>query len=293
VIDGIAVVDKPPGLTSHDVVAQIRRALGMRKVGHAGTLDPAATGVLVIGVGRGTRLLGFLAASRKTYDAVMRLGVSTQSDDAESPAVSSASPDMIAQVSDRDIAQAVADLTGAIEQVPSAVSAVKVAGRRAHDRVRAGEAVTLQPRRVHIFRFDVRRVTRTPDWIDLDVTVECSAGTYIRALARDLGARLGIGGHVRTLRRTASGSFDAPVALAEFIAAPQFMSLGHAARQVLPAVTVTDVQAVRHGRILAWSSEQPQGEVALFDGAGTLLAIAHTEGDQMRYRVVFTDGSKP
>jgi len=203
--DGLLVVDKPSGWTSHDVVGRTRRLAGTRKVGHAGTLDPMATGVLVLGVGRATRLLGHLALTGKTYEATVRLGATTITDDAEGEVVETRDA---SAVTDEAIAVAVAALTGALEQVPSSVSAVKVDGKRSYARVRAGETVELTARSVTVSRFDV--LDRRGD--DLDVVVECTSGTYVRALARDLGAALGVGGHLTALRRTRVGPFDLAVA---------------------------------------------------------------------------------
>ena len=199
--DGLVVVDKPADWTSHDVVARMRRLAGTRKVGHAGTLDPMATGVLVIGIGRGTRLLGHLALADKDYDATIRLGVTTTTEDAQGEVVDTRDA---SAVTDDAIAAAVASLVGDIEQVPSAVSAVKVDGERSYKRVRRGEDVQLAPRRVHVARFDV--ASRRAD--DVDVRVTCSTGTYVRALARDVGVKIGVGAHLTALRRTRVGGFD-------------------------------------------------------------------------------------
>lgn len=211
----ILLIDKAEGWTSHDVVAKARRALGTRKVGHAGTLDPMATGLLVLGAGPATRLLTHLVGLDKTYTATIRLGIATVTDDREGERVSAADPaDVAALAADpARIAAAVAELTGDIEQAPSAVSAIKVDGRRAYDRVRAGEQVELKKRPVAIRAFDIGepRVAAEADGapvIDVDATVRCSSGTYIRALARDLGVALGVGGHLTALRRTEVGPFD-------------------------------------------------------------------------------------
>jgi tRNA pseudouridine55 synthase len=200
VASGLVVVDKSGGLTSHDVVARLRRILGTRKIGHAGTLDPMATGVLVCGVGRGTKLLGHLALDTKAYTATIRLGAATSTDDAEGEILSTADT---SGVSDAAIAIGMAALTGPIEQVPSSVSAIKVDGQRSYARVRAGEEVVLPSRPVTVSVFDLRARRGS----DLDVVVECSSGTYVRALARDLGAALGVGGHLSALRRTRVGPF--------------------------------------------------------------------------------------
>lgn len=204
---GIVVVDKPLAMTSHDVVARLRKIFGTRKVGHAGTLDPMATGVLVVGIERGTKLLAHLVADDKVYESTIRLGATTDTDDAEGTVLSTAPT---GQVTDAQIASGIAALTGEILQVPAAVSAIKIDGRRAHELARAGEEVKIPPRRVTVESFDLLDTRRAPDggFIDLDVRVHCSSGTYIRSLARDLGAQLGVGGHVLALRRLRSGPFD-------------------------------------------------------------------------------------
>ncbi|NMO89933.1 tRNA pseudouridine(55) synthase TruB [Actinomycetospora sp. TBRC 11914] len=201
---GLLVVDKPAGWTSHDVVGKARRLVGTRKVGHAGTLDPMATGVLVLGVERATKLLGHLALDTKTYLATIRLGAETSTDDAEGEPTGGADA---SGVTDAAVAAGVAALTGDIAQVPSTVSAIKVDGRRAYERARAGEEVVLEARPVHVARFDVLATRREGSTVDLDVLVDCSSGTYVRALARDLGRGLGVGGHLTALRRTRVGPF--------------------------------------------------------------------------------------
>lgn len=207
---GLIVVDKPAGLTSHDVVARVRRIARTRRVGHAGTLDPMATGVLVLGVERATKLLGHLTLTDKAYAATVRLGQDTVTDDAEGEPTGGAPA---TGVSAEDVATAVKTLTGVIAQVPSAVSAVKVDGRRSYARVRAGEQVELAARTVTVSRFDVLATRPAGDFLDLDVEVGCTSGTYVRALARDLGAALGTGGHLTALRRTRVGPFGLDVAL--------------------------------------------------------------------------------
>jgi tRNA pseudouridine55 synthase len=201
--DGLVIIDKPAGLTSHDVVARVRRLVGTRKVGHAGTLDPMATGVLILGIERATRLLGHLALTQKSYDATIRLGISTITDDAEGQVVSRTAADGVA---DEAIRAGVQDLTGPLLQRPTAVSAIKVDGVRSYARVRSGEEVELPARPVTVTSFvihDIRRATvEGAVVVDLDATVGCTSGTYIRALARDLGSALGVGGHLTRLRRT-------------------------------------------------------------------------------------------
>lgn len=201
---GLLVVDKPPGMTSHDVVARVRKLLGTRAVGHAGTLDPMATGVLVLGIGRATKLLGHLAMDDKAYLATIRLGMATTTDDAEGTTVSEADA---SGVRDEAVAAGVALLTGPIQQVPSTVSAIKVGGQRAYKLARDGAEVVLAARPVTVARFDVLHTRREGPYVDLDAMVECSTGTYVRALARDLGAGLGVGGHLTALRRTRVGPF--------------------------------------------------------------------------------------
>lgn len=202
---GILLVDKPGGMTSHDVVSRVRRLAGTRKVGHAGTLDPMATGLLVLGVDSSTRLLTYLVGLDKEYFATIRLGYATTTDDAEGEAIGTAvDTDAITAEA---IAAAIVPLSGAIQQVPSSVSAIKVDGRRSYDRVRAGETVELRSRAVTVSTFEVLAIEREAHALDLRVRVECTSGTYIRALARDLGAALGVGGHLTALRRTRIGPF--------------------------------------------------------------------------------------
>ncbi|NUP29765.1 MAG: tRNA pseudouridine(55) synthase TruB [Nocardia sp.] len=205
-LGGLLIVDKPGGPTSHDIVAKTRKLLRTKKVGHAGTLDPMATGVLVLGVERATKLLGLLTLTTKSYTATIRLGRSTTTDDAEGEVLTTAMAD---GVTDADIARVVATLTGEIQQVPATVSAIKIDGERAYARHRAGEEVQIPARPVTVSRFDVlaRRDLPEAGLVDLDVVVDCSSGTYIRALARDLGAALGVGGHLTALRRTRVGPF--------------------------------------------------------------------------------------
>lgn len=202
---GLIIVDKPTGMTSHDVISRLRRIFGTRRVGHAGTLDPMATGVLVVGIERGTRFLAHLVTGTKTYRATIRLGASTTTDDAEGDITSRTDT---TDVTDTLIDAAIAQLTGDIMQKPAAVSAIKIDGKRAHERVRDGETVDIPARPVTVHRFDVLDRRSVDGYIDLDVDVFCSSGTYIRSLARDLGNALGVGGHLTALRRTTVGPFD-------------------------------------------------------------------------------------
>jgi tRNA pseudouridine55 synthase len=280
---GLVVVDKPAGLTSHDVVARVRRLAGTRKVGHAGTLDPMATGVLVLGLNRATRLLGHLTLTDKRYDATIRLGVTTTTDDAEGEVVATRPTDGLTEDAVRE---ALTAFRGEIEQVPSAVSAVKVDGKRGYARVRAGEQVDLPPRRVTIHELDVRAVALP----SVDVSVHCSSGTYIRSIARDLGAALGVGGHLSALRRTAVGPFDLAGAhtlddLAEHFS---LTPIAEAARATFPALDLDDAQAadVRVGRRL---DIELLTTTALFAPGGEFLAL-YREGEDGRAKAVAVFG---
>lgn len=265
---GLLLVDKPQGLTSHDVVARARRALNTRKVGHAGTLDPMATGLLTLGVGPATRLLTYLVGLDKTYETTMRLGSATTSDDAEGEVVSTAAVAEIAAVTDEALAEGIRALTGEIDQRPSSVSAIKVNGRRAYDRVRAGEEVELASRRVTISAFEVLAVRRAADAIEVDARIDCSSGTYIRALARDLGAALGVGGHLTALRRTRVGPFDVADAVSlEALAehgADLLASPAEVAARLFPVFEVDAAQArdLGHGKLLALPERDDSEPVA-------------------------------
>jgi len=250
---GIVIVDKAGAMTSHDVVGRARRIFGTRKVGHAGTLDPMATGVLVIGIERATKILGLISGESKTYTATIRLGQVTSTDDAEGELVQEVSA---SGVSDDAIAAEVAALRGDIEQVPSSVSAVKIGGKRAYQMVREGQSVVLAARRVHIDRFDVLAVRRAGDLVDVDVVVDCSSGTYIRALARDIGAALGVGGHLTVLRRTRVGGFglDTARTIEELEQQPALSySLDDACLRAFPRrhLSAAESEAASHGRALA------------------------------------------
>lgn len=287
--DGILVVDKPAGRTSHDVVAAVRRLAGTRRVGHAGTLDPMATGVLVVGVGRGTRLLGHLAPTRKAYTATARLGVATSTDDADGDVTARRSTDFLDELRVRAAAAA---LIGDLDQIPAAVSAIKVDGERAYARVRRGEQVRLAARRITVHRLDVTAMRRTAGQLDVDLFVECSSGTYVRALARDLGAGLGVGGHLVALRRTAVGPFGVSAArtLPDLEAnGVRLLGLAEAAGAVFTTV-VCDLEqalAVSHGRPLTPAPSGPDGLVALVSDSGRLLALYQRSAGVARAVTVF------
>ncbi|NDH14633.1 MAG: tRNA pseudouridine(55) synthase TruB [Actinobacteria bacterium] len=294
-VAGVLCVDKPSGLTSHDVVDRVRRRLGVRRVGHAGTLDPMATGVLIIGVGPTTRLLGIIGGHDKEYTATIRLGASTTTDDREGDVIAQATTQDIQHVTDAAIAETVAHFTGALEQRPSAVSAVKVDGKRAYQRVRDGEEVDLPARAVTVEEFtilDIRRdSTATDAAIDVDVRVRCSAGTYIRSLARDVGEELGVGGHLTVLRRTRSGTVDVTECVVldrvdlEHVSAP-----GVFARRHLPAVDLSDDQVVRVRNGARVGIDVPEASTVALIGPGKdLVAVVDgtASGGQYSITAVF------
>lgn len=285
---GILLVDKPGGFTSHDVVARVRRAAGTRKVGHAGTLDPMATGLLVLGLNSSTRLLTYLVGLDKEYLATIRLGVATTTDDAEGEPVAVADPEAVARVTDDDLAREIALLTGGIEQIPSSVSAIKVDGRRAYDRVRAGERVELAARRVTIGAFDVLAVRRSGGDLELDVRVECSSGTYVRALARDLGRALGVGGHLTALRRTRVGPFsiDAAAELEGLDVTQRLLSPADVATTLFDAVQLTadESRDLMNGKRVASPGDDAAVLAALAPG-GTLVGLVERRAGALRVLV--------
>jgi tRNA pseudouridine55 synthase len=283
-IDGLAIVDKPADWTSHDVVARMRRLAGTRKVGHAGTLDPMATGVLVVGVGAATRLLHHLVLTDKAYTATIRLGQATSTDDAQGEITSTASA---AAITDDAVRTALRALTGEITQVPSTVSAIKVAGRRAYERVRAGEDVELAGRPVTVSRLDAVGSARPdPHLLDIAIEVECSSGTYVRALARDAGAALDVGGHLTALRRTRVGPFTLADArsLDELAADPVPVPLPDAIRAALP---VRDLDADEARELSFGRSISALGIAATYGALGPDgRAVALLREDDARARPV-------
>ena len=308
--DGVVLVDKPAGWTSHDVVARMRRVLGTRKVGHGGTLDPLATGLLVIAAGKATRLLTYYSGADKAYTATIRLGQATVTDDAEGEVTASADA---SGTTDDAIVAAIAGLTGEILQRPSAVSAIKIDGQRSYARVRAGEEVELPARPVTVSRFEVFDVRRGGELIDLDVDVTVSSGTYVRALARDLGEALGVGGHLTALRRTRVGELDVARAaeldaLAELAGAGEaipLVPLADAARAVLPVVDVSadHVTALGYGKALPASAGPELGEPAHKDDpsrdalalgpGGEAIAVLRRRGDKLVPVIVFAPATAP
>lgn len=307
--DGLLLVDKPAGWTSHDVVARVRRLCGTRRVGHAGTLDPMATGVLVLGVNRATKLLTFLVGCDKSYAATIRLGQATLTDDAEGETTAAVGVPDAAAVEAR-LAEAVANLTGEIEQVPSAVSAIKVAGERSYARVRRGGEVALPARPVTVTRFEVLAVRsalsalddgRQLPVLDLDVEVDVSSGTYVRALARDLGAALGTGGHLTALRRTRVGNFDldqtqtldvlTATSEREGAGGIRLMPLAEAAARQLPVhrISTEEARLLGHGQRIASGVDRAE-VVAAIDPEGRLVAVLDESRPQARAKVVFVAG---
>ncbi|MDR1119093.1 MAG: tRNA pseudouridine(55) synthase TruB [Bifidobacteriaceae bacterium] len=290
VTPGLVVLDKPPGLTSHACVARVRRLAGTKKVGHAGTLDPMATGVLVLGVGRATRFLTYLVGLDKEYSATIRLGQSTTTDDAEGETVAEAAANRLTAA---QVEAALQPLRGAIQQVPSSVSAVKVDGRRAYARVRDGEAVVLKPRSVVIDRFEVLASRLEGERLDLDVMVRCSSGTYVRALARDLGAALGVGGHLTALRRLTVGPFrvEDAASLEDLEERFAVQPLGAAAAALFPVrrLDADEARAVAYGQRIPGGEDESGGPVAGIGPEGDLVAMLRPApgSAQLRPEAVF------
>jgi tRNA pseudouridine55 synthase len=291
-IPGLLLVDKPAGITSHDVVSRVRKLAGTKKVGHAGTLDPMATGLLVLGIESATKLLTFVVGADKTYEATIRLGSSTITDDREGEVISEASQSELERISQEKIEYEIDKLKGVIQQVPSAVSAIKVNGEKAYDRVRAGEVFELKSREVTISRLEVvSDIFRGEGFIDVNVIVDCSSGTYIRAIARDLGKALQVGGHLTSLRRTRIGSFDvlSAIQLEGFEGELPILRSADAVREVLPVLEITSghALAIRQGKRI--SGELNTVTALVCDQE--LVAIAESAGNQsIKSVVVFSDG---
>jgi tRNA pseudouridine55 synthase len=296
---GLLLIDKPSGWTSHDVVAKLRGALGTRRVGHAGTLDPMATGLLLIGVNSATKLLTFLVGEDKTYLATIRLGASTITDDKESEYLSVSEPEKISALNDAEIEKAIDSLRGDIQQVPSSVSAIKVNGERAYAKVRAGDEVKLSARPVTISKFKILGAPEKVNlaghsFIDIQVEVDCSSGTYIRALARDLGEALGVGGHLIALQRTRIGKYlldqAQPVDLPDkenF----KVLDISAAATQQFPVRMLSEQEVIdlHHGKRLTANGE----DLAVFagvDSKGKLIAMLTKVNNEVKSLVVFAEG---
>ena len=289
---GILLVDKPQGITSHDAVAKTRRLAGTRKVGHAGTLDPMATGLLVLGINSSTRLLTYLVGLDKEYFATIRLGAATSTDDAEGKIVSTAPAGAVAALGPSAITAALEPLTGEISQVPSSVSAIKVDGKRAYTLARAGETVELAARTVTVLALEVLGSRVDGDYLDIDVRVECSSGTYIRAIARDLGAALGVGGHLTALRRTKIGVFSVEDAgnLETMDVATALLGPADVASRLFATYQLSESQAVDlgHGKRLvddSWSGGT--GPVAAIAPDGRLVGLIRFDGHTAKPLVNF------
>ena len=291
-IHGFVIVDKPAGMTSHDVVHQIRKLANTKKVGHAGTLDPDATGVLVVGLGKATRLLTFIVADNKTYQATIRLGQSRTTDDAQGEIIETKTCEKItAEAIKKELDKFVGD----IQQIPSSVSAIKVDGKRAYDLVRQGEKVELAPRSVHIRAIDVHEIKKIDEFIDVAVTVHCSSGTYIRAIARDLGNSLQVGGHLTNLRRTQSGQWSITNANKLTDLKPgslPIISMAQVATSIFPSVTIgqAETEDFIHGRSVR-TTHTPAETIAVIDKTPSLIALAHGDGLTLKPHVVFASGT--
>ena len=291
-VNGFVIVDKPAGMTSHDVVHQIRKIAKTKKVGHAGTLDPDATGVLVVGLGKATRLLTFIVADNKTYQATIRLGQSRTTDDAQGEIIETKS---CQELNENLIKSEIEKFVGDIEQIPSSVSAIKVDGKRAYYLVRQGENVTLLPRSIHISAIDIHEINKVEDFIDVSVTVHCSSGTYIRALARDLGNNLNVGGHLTGLRRTQSGQWSITNAqkLVDLKSSNMtVISMAQVAISIFPSVTIgnDETQDFIHGRSVR-VTHTPAETIAVVDKKPSLVALAHGDGVMLKPHTVFATGN--
>ncbi|SDK05252.1 tRNA pseudouridine synthase B [Cryobacterium psychrotolerans] len=289
---GLLLIDKPQGWTSHDAVARTRRLAGTRKVGHAGTLDPMATGLLILGVDSSTRLLTYIVGLDKEYLATIRLGASTTTDDAEGEQLVRAPAETVAAIRPGAVEAGIATLTGFISQQPSAVSAIKVDGKRAYARVRDGEDVELPARPVTVSVFELLSSTAVDGFLDLEVRVVCSSGTYIRALARDLGAALGVGGHLTSLRRTRIGPFrlEAAQPLDELDVASALIGPADAATRLLGRLDLSEQQAIDlgHGkRITVDPAGSQAGPIAAIAPDGRLIGLVEYRGDQAKSLINF------
>ena len=287
-IEGIVLVDKPAGPTSHDVVAKMRKLFNTRKVGHAGTLDPMATGMLVIGIGRATRLLGYFTAHDKEYVGTIRLGISTTTDDAQGELVKETSA---THLTESEILETIRDFRGPIMQQPSAVSAIKIDGKRAYARVRDGEEISIPSRSVFIHDLEIIEIKRLPELevIDVKVRVVCSAGTYIRALARDIGQRLEVGGHLTQLRRTRSGVFDSMTTLESLQEHPALIDLATAVKTGFPHLVLSEEQAIKavNGVRLAAPNDLASGHVGLISPDGKAIGLFDNSDSVLHPLVVF------
>ena len=285
---GLVLIDKPQGITSFDVVAQLRKKLNTRKIGHAGTLDPMATGLMLLGVNQGTKLLQFLIGMDKQYLATIRLGASTVSDDAEGELIAE---NDASEISSDQVDEQIAKLTGAISQVPSSVSAKKIDGKRAYDLVREGVEVELKPKEVLISRFEISSELRASGtYVDFDVVVDCSSGTYIRALARDIGTALGVGGHLTALRRTSISNYSIEAAQ-DLSGDVVLTALLEATAALFPTKEISEqeVVSVHHGKPLKLDSDS---KTLALSNRGKLVAISELSGGLYRSQIVIASEDK-
>ncbi len=290
-LNGFLIIDKPSGMTSHSVVHQIRKITNTKKVGHAGTLDPDATGVLVVGLGKATRLITYLVSDNKTYQATIRLGQSTSTDDREGEILKTVD---CSNLDENEINSVILNFIGDIDQIPSAVSAIKINGQKAYDLVRKGEKVELKPRKIHISAIDIHEIKKVNSYIDLNLTIHCSSGTYIRALARDIGEQLKVGGHVTNLRRLQSGQWnisDAKKIEELKVDNLPLISMAEIATTMFPSVKVEfeEIQDLIHGRYVR-KTHEPAETVALIDKKPSLVALAHGDGVMLKPQIVFATG---
>ena len=284
---GLVLIDKPQGITSFDVVAKLRKILNTRKIGHAGTLDPMATGLMLLGVNQGTKLLQFLIGMDKQYLATIRLGVATVTDDAEGEVLTSADG---SHLTEEQIDAEIAKLRGPISQLPSSVSAKKIDGKRAYDLVRGGQEFELKPKDVVISRFERLSDLRIDErCVEFDVVVDCSSGTYIRALARDIGSALSVGGHLTALRRTSIGKYSIDNA-SEITNEVALSPMLESAREIFPEIEITSEQVVdvRHGKPLKLSNEL---EMVCLSHQGSLVAISKLVEGLYRSQIVLVEES--
>ena len=265
---GFALINKAPGVTSHDVVAQARKRYGTKKVGHAGTLDPMATGVLVLGIGSATRLLQYVTDGTKKYEATIRLGQSTHTDDREGQVIATTNA---AGISEDEIKSGIKNFIGKIKQKPSSVSAIKIDGKRAHQRVRDGEVVDIPARDVEVMDIEIANISIVGEFVDIQVTVTCSAGTYIRAIARDLGDLLKVGGHLTSLNRTLVSPFD--ISECTDLTDSKLISTADGISRILPVRTIDLAEAneISFGRAIDASNKS--GAVAALDQGGEFIAL--------------------
>ena len=290
-MDGFLLIDKAGGMTSHDVVAMARKRLDIRKVGHAGTLDPMATGVLVLGVGIATRLLTYITDGRKGYEATIFLGKSTHTDDKDGDLTFTAGPDVVTNISDEQIKVELNKFIGEIKQRPSSVSAIKIDGKTAHARVRAGESVEIAERDVNIYELVIKEIRHLPDAIEVDILVTCSAGTYIRAIARDLGAVLKTGGHLTYLRRTMVSPFV--IDQCKQIKDADLIPIGAVVEKLFPIrkLELSQSKEISFGRVIEQNSSE--GVFAALDNQGNFVALLENklQGSQIVAAPILVKGS--